>query len=102
MQIIFAIDAMYFEEYFFFSHEAMNSGYGFRLAFGYLTFPFVPTLVTRYVIAKSPALTAFQLTSVVALNVLGYFIFRSSETNRCEMAKVRNRARLKLFVFLIY
>lgn len=86
-QIIFAIDAMYFEEYFFFSHEAMNSGYGFRLAFGYLTFPFIPTLVTRYVIAKSPALTAFQLTSVVALNVLGYFIFRSSETNRCEMAK---------------
>merc|ERR1719458_2247033 len=86
-QIIFAIDALYFEEYFFFSHEAMNSGYGFRLAFGYLTFPFIPTLVTRYVIAKSPALTAFQLTSVVALNVLGYFIFRSSETNRCEMAK---------------
>ena len=54
---------MYFEEYFFFSHEAMNSGYGFRLAFGYLTFPFVPTLVTRYVIARSPALTAFQVSS---------------------------------------
>jgi len=86
-QIIYAIDAMYFEEYFFFSHEAMNSGYGFSLAFNFLTFPFIPTLVTRYVIAKAPALTAFQLTSVVALNVLGYFIFRSSETNRCEMAK---------------
>ena len=52
MQIIYAIDAMYFEEYFFFSHEAMNSGYGFSLAFNFLTFPFIPTLVTRYVIAK--------------------------------------------------
>ena len=52
LQIIYAIDAMYFEEYFFFSHEAMNSGYGFSLAFNFLTFPFIPTLVTRYVIAK--------------------------------------------------
>ena len=46
-QILYSLDAMFFEEYFFFSHDAMNNGYGFNLSFCYLTFPFIPTLVTR-------------------------------------------------------
>ena len=86
-QIIFALDALYFEEYYFFSHDAMNSGFGFSLTSSYFAFPFVPTLITRYVIARNPTLTALQLVSIGALNALGYVIFRSSETNRCEMAK---------------
>ena len=33
-QVLYSLDAMFFEEYFFFSHDAMNSGYGFSLVFG--------------------------------------------------------------------
>ena len=44
------MDALYFEEYYFFSHDAMNNGYGFSLISSYLCFPFLPTLITKYMI----------------------------------------------------
>merc|ERR1719350_396200 len=53
-QVIYAMDAMFFEEYYTFSHDAMNSGFGWSLISSYLTFPFLPTLVTRYMLDKSP------------------------------------------------
>ncbi len=51
-QVLYALDAMFFEEYFFFSHDAMNSGFGYSLASSYHTFPFLPTLITRYLISR--------------------------------------------------
>ena len=51
-QVLYALDSMFFEEYFFFSHDAMNSGFGFSLVSSYLSFPFLPTLVTRYLLAR--------------------------------------------------
>lgn len=51
-QVIYASDAMFFEEYFFFSHDAMNSGFGFSLVSSYMSLPFLPTLITRYLIAR--------------------------------------------------
>lgn len=81
-QVIYALDAMFFEEYFFFSHDAMNTGFGFNLISSYLTFPFIPTLVTRYMIAKNPTLTTFHLVAIGFMNLFGYVIFRASETQR--------------------
>ena len=51
-QVLYALDAMFFEEYYFFSHDAMNTGFGFSLVASYLTFPFLPTLITQYLIQK--------------------------------------------------
>lgn len=51
-QVIYASDAMFFEEYFFFSHDAMNSGFGFSLVSSYMSLPFLPTLITRYLIHR--------------------------------------------------
>ncbi len=45
------MDALFFEEYYFFSHDAMNTGFGFSLISSYFTFPFFPTLVTKYIIS---------------------------------------------------
>ena len=50
---MYDLDAMYFEEFYFFSYDAMNSGYGFALVSSYHSFPFLTTLVTRYLVFKA-------------------------------------------------
>jgi len=86
-QVLYALDAMFFEEYYFFSHDAMNTGFGFSIIASYLTFPFLPTLITQYLIVRSPVLPWFHLVGIALVNALGYVIFRASETQRCEFAK---------------
>jgi hypothetical protein len=94
-QVLYALDAMFFEEYFFFSHDAMNSGFGYSLASSYHTFPFLPTLITRYLISRGPTLPWYNLVAIAVMNALGYIIFRASETQRCEFAKDPNSAAMK-------
>ena len=90
-QVLYSLDAMFFEEYFFFSHDAINTGYGFSLVSAYNSFPFLPTLVTKYLIARNPVLPWYHLVSIAVMNGLGYIIFRASETQRCEFAKDKVR-----------
>jgi len=94
-QVLYSLDAMFFEEYFFFSHDAMNTGYGFSLVSSYNSFPFLPTLVTKYLIARNPTLPWYNLVAIAIMNILGYIIFRASETQRCEFAKDPNSAAMK-------
>lgn len=86
-QVLYAMDAMFFEEYYFHSHDAMNSGFGWSLISSYLTFPFLPTLVTRYLLDRSPEVAWYYLVLIGLMNALGYVIYRSSESQRCEFAK---------------
>jgi len=86
-QILYAMDAMYYEECYFYSHDSLYSGYGWSLISSYLTFPFLPTLVTRYLVGVSPSLSWTALAAISAMNLLGYYIYRSSENQRCQLAK---------------
>ena len=81
------MDAMYYEECYFYSHDSLYSGYGWSLISSYLTFPFLPTLVTRYLVGVSPSLPWTALAAITAMNLLGYYIYRSSENQRCQLAK---------------
>jgi len=83
----------FFEEYFFFSHDAMNTGFGFSLVSSYNSFPFLPTLITKYLIERQPVLAWYYLVGIGLLNALGYIIFRASETQRCEFAKDPSSAK---------
>jgi len=87
LQVLYAMDAMFFEEYYFYSHDYLNSGYGWSMISSYLTFPFLPTLITRYMIYRSPEVEWYYLALIGLLNMLGYLIYRSSENQRCELAK---------------
>merc|ERR1711976_556762 len=60
-QVLYALDAMFFEEYFFFSHDSMNSGVGLHLINTYLTFAFVPTMITQYLIHRNPVMKWYYL-----------------------------------------
>jgi len=86
-QVLYSMDAMFFEEYYFHSHDAMNSGFGWSLISSYLTFPFLPTLITKYLLDRSPVVAWYYLTLIGLMNAVGYVVFRSSETQRCEFAK---------------
>merc|ERR1712233_175391 len=86
-QVLYSTDAMFFEEYYFHSHDAMNSGFGWSLISSYLTFPFLPTLITKYLLDRSPVVAWYYLTLIGLMNAVGYIVFRSSETQRCEFAK---------------
>lgn len=86
-QILYAMDAMYYEECYFYSHDSLYSGYGWSLISSYLTFPFLPTLVTKYLVSSSPSLPWPALVVIAATNLLGYYIYRSSENQRCQLAR---------------
>jgi len=86
-QVLYAMDALFFEEYYTFSHDYLNTGCGFSLVSAYLTFPFLPTIITTYLLTASPALPWYYLVLIGIMNAVGYVIFRSSETQRCEFAR---------------
>merc|ERR1712037_655102 len=69
-QILYAMDAMFYEECYFYSHDSLYSGYGWSLISSYLTFPFLPTLVTRYLVGVSPSLTWSEYTGRVKANII--------------------------------
>jgi len=74
-------------EYYSYSHDALNSACGWSLVYTYITFPFVPTLITKYLLDRSPVVAWYYLVLIGLMNAVGYVIFRSSETQRCEFAK---------------
>lgn len=86
-QVLYAMDAMYYEDCYFYSHDSLYSGYGWSLISSYLTFPFLPTLATRYLVAASPSLPAPALVAVALTNLLGHWVYRSSENQRCQLAR---------------
>ena len=81
------MDALFFEEYYCYSHDYLNTGVGFSLISTYLTFPFLPTLITRYLLDRNPVVAWYYLLLIGVMNAIGYIIFRSSETTKCEFAK---------------
>merc|ERR1712045_828610 len=52
-QVLYAMDALFFEEYYTFSHDYLNTGCGFSLVSAYLTFPFLPTITTLMLLVRS-------------------------------------------------
>ncbi len=76
-QLLYAMDALFFEEYYFQSHDAMNSGYGWSLISSYITFPFLPTLTTLFLLNKTVIMAWYFLLPIGIMNALGYVIYRS-------------------------
>lgn len=95
-QVVYALDALFFEEYYFFSYDAMNTGFGFSLISSYHSFPFLPTLITQYLITRGPQLPWYCLVSIGLINLAGYIIFRKTESQRCEAAKDPKSGAVKL------
>ena len=70
------MDAMFHEEYYFNSVDYLSSGFGWCLISSYLTFPFLPTLITRYMIHLQPEINLVTLVVAGLVNMIGYMIYR--------------------------
>ena len=78
MQVLYAMDAMFHEEYYFNSADYLHSGYGWSVISSYITFPFLPSLLTRYMIYFPPTSHPLPLIIAGVINMLGYIIYRNS------------------------
>ena len=59
------MDAMWYEAYYFYSADYLNSGTGLSLISSYLTFPFLPTLITRQGTHPHIRVSNTQVTSII-------------------------------------
>lgn len=50
LQIIYAMDALFFESALLTTFEIMYEGTGYMLCTGYMMYPFLPTLTTKYML----------------------------------------------------
>merc|ERR1719273_2616094 len=75
----------------------MNTGFGFSLISSYNSFPFLPTLVTKYLIERQPIMPWYYLAGIGVLNAIGFIIFRASESVRCQFAKDPSSAKAEGF-----
>ncbi|KAK7207399.1 ergosterol biosynthesis ERG4/ERG24 [Myxozyma melibiosi] len=82
-QFIYVVDSAVLERKNLTMIDITTDGFGFMLAFGDLALvPFTYTLQTRF-LAKTPVnLGVYGTLGVLALKVLGYYIFRSSNSQK--------------------
>eukprot|EP00039_Didymoeca_costata_P022673 m.4979 g.4979 ORF g.4979 m.4979 type:complete len:474 (-) comp3151_c0_seq1:69-1490(-) len=98
-------DALYHERAILTTMDITTDGFGYMLAFGDLCWvPFTYTLQARYLVEHDPNLSFGAVCCICVLNFLGYFIFRSANSEKdrfrsnpnspdCEHLKYMSTAR---------
>ncbi|OCT53128.1 Delta(14)-sterol reductase [Cladophialophora carrionii] len=84
-QVLYVMDALYMEPAIMTTIDVISDGFGFMLAFGGLTWvPFIYSLQTRYLAVYPLTLGVTGIAGVLAVQALGYYIFRgaNNEKNR--------------------
>jgi hypothetical protein len=61
LQIWYALDSFWFEDSFLATFEVMYEGTGYMLALGYNMYPFIPTIITRFVLIYRFVVSVFCL-----------------------------------------
>lgn len=86
LQIIYSMDALFFESTFLTTFETMYEGTGYRLCAGYMLYPFLPTLTTKYVLYNKPQFSYFFAVPILFF-IIGYLICRISNSQKNEFRK---------------
>jgi protein-S-isoprenylcysteine O-methyltransferase Ste14 len=82
-QAIYVLDALYFERAILTTMDITTDGFGFMLAFGDLAWvPFTYSLQARVLVSRSPELSKMALIMIVLLKMIGYFMFRGSNSQK--------------------
>ncbi|XP_066280095.1 delta(14)-sterol reductase TM7SF2-like isoform X2 [Branchiostoma lanceolatum] len=83
-QALYVADALWFEDAILTTNDITIEGFGFMLAFGDLAWvPFTYTLQGRYLVDHPEHdLTNVQAALIVLLNLLGFWIFRASNSQK--------------------
>ena len=82
-QFWYILDSLWFEEAILTTMDIVHDGFGFMLAFGDLTWvPFTYSLQARYLVDHPTFLSPYAIVGIIALNFIGYVIFRGSNSQK--------------------
>ncbi|CAL8312705.1 unnamed protein product [Lota lota] len=82
-QLLYVVDGLWNEEAILTTMDLMHDGFGFMLAFGDLVWvPFTYTLQAYYLVEHPNALAPPALLAIVTLKLLGFYIFRKSNSQK--------------------
>ncbi|XP_066575066.1 delta(14)-sterol reductase TM7SF2 [Amia ocellicauda] len=82
-QLLYVTDALWNEEAVLTTMDIAHDGFGFMLAFGDLAWvPFTYSLQAHFLLLHPHSLSTLTAAAITALNALGYFIFRQSNSQK--------------------
>ncbi|XP_011305217.1 delta(14)-sterol reductase [Fopius arisanus] len=87
MQIIYCLDAIFYEGTSFTSFRFMYEGTGYMTCVANLMYPFLVTLVTRYVFYQNLQTSPYVLASLSFTFLVGYMIYRMSNNQKDEFRR---------------
>eukprot|EP00241_Pyramimonas_parkeae_P006341 CAMPEP_0114241128 /NCGR_PEP_ID=MMETSP0058-20121206/9472_1 /TAXON_ID=36894 /ORGANISM="Pyramimonas parkeae, CCMP726" /LENGTH=424 /DNA_ID=CAMNT_0001353643 /DNA_START=11 /DNA_END=1285 /DNA_ORIENTATION=+ len=94
--LLYVCDGLWFERSILTTMDITTDGFGYMLAFGDLTWvPFTYSLQARILVDHTPNLPVWFLASVVALNAVGYVIFRGSNSQKDQFRRDPNHPSVK-------
>lgn len=95
-QTFYVADGLYNEPAVLTTMDITTDGFGFMLAVGDLLWvPFVYSLQARYLVFRPVEFGPLTAFGIVALNVLGYYIFRDSNGEKNDFRSGRNPKNLQ-------
>ncbi|KAM6278803.1 delta(14)-sterol reductase LBR isoform 1-T1 [Porphyrio hochstetteri] len=82
-QLLYVVDALWNEEAVLTTMDITRDGFGFMLAFGDLVWvPFVYSLQAFYLVGHPTAISWPMAVAITILNCIGYYIFRSANSQK--------------------
>jgi delta14-sterol reductase/lamin-B receptor len=100
-QGLYVWDALYQERAILTTMDITTDGFGFMLVFGDLAWvPFTYSLQARYLVDHDPMLTPHTLAAILAVNIIGYLIFRGANGQKDAFRRDPNSPEVSHLTFL--
>ncbi|CAM0141966.1 erg24, C-14 sterol reductase [Umbelopsis sp. WA50703] len=100
-QAWYVIDAIWNEPLVLTTMDITTDGFGFMLAFGNLCWvPMLYGLQARYLVDFPVDLTTTQYIGIIALQLIGYYVFRSANAQKDKFRRNPNNPELKHIKFI--
>ncbi|XP_056419625.1 delta(14)-sterol reductase LBR [Hyla sarda] len=94
-QLVYVLHALWNQESMLTSLDIAYEGFGFMLAFGNLVWvPFAYSLQAAYLVKHPVEISWTLIGAIVAMNILGYIIFRSANNQKNAFRKIPHDPRL--------
>uniref|UniRef100_A0A3B4UUZ9 Delta(14)-sterol reductase TM7SF2 n=1 Tax=Seriola dumerili TaxID=41447 RepID=A0A3B4UUZ9_SERDU len=87
-QLLYVADALWNEEAVLTTMDIVHDGFGFMLVFGDLAWvPFTYGLQAAFLVVHPQALSSLGAAAIIALNGIGYYIFRKSNSQKNQFRR---------------
>ncbi|KAL7294648.1 hypothetical protein TKK_0011951 [Trichogramma kaykai] len=87
LQIFYSIDSLVYESVWMTSFEFMYEGTGYMLTVGYLVYPYLATLTTRFALFNKVNIPIYSFCIFTALFFAAFFVYRKCNNQKNEFRK---------------